>query len=302
MVQATGLYIFWFLHQTTTLAVPWLATDSCISFDSYIKPQRNSFSCFFLRVVYLLIPTSNHNISSKGLFPKFVVYLLIPTSNHNVNAEFILNSKLYIFWFLHQTTTLPSLQTHLSSCISFDSYIKPQQQIVHYQQTSVVYLLIPTSNHNNSWHLKGNAALYIFWFLHQTTTNIEEHTILLRCISFDSYIKPQHCLNSSPTTPSCISFDSYIKPQLEGMLRLLAVGCISFDSYIKPQQIEAHFGVRPVVYLLIPTSNHNLLDTSTVSAVLYIFWFLHQTTTSKQEHCAWMVLYIFWFLHQTTTD
>ena len=34
------------------------------------------------------------------------------------------------------------------SCISFDSYIKPQRQENYYKKYSVVYLLIPTSNHN----------------------------------------------------------------------------------------------------------------------------------------------------------
>ena len=33
----------------------------CISFDSYIKPQLNFLSLLRCNVVYLLIPTSNHN-------------------------------------------------------------------------------------------------------------------------------------------------------------------------------------------------------------------------------------------------
>ena len=35
---------------------------SCISFDSYIKPQQQFFYIYFHKVVYLLIPTSNHNL------------------------------------------------------------------------------------------------------------------------------------------------------------------------------------------------------------------------------------------------
>ena len=34
-------------------------------------------------VVYLLIPTSNHNFESDYIDTAKVVYLLIPTSNHN---------------------------------------------------------------------------------------------------------------------------------------------------------------------------------------------------------------------------
>ena len=57
---------------------------SCISFDSYIKPQlcENDGRCTL--VVYLLIPTSNHNSHKKASTKFLVVYLLIPTSNHNV--------------------------------------------------------------------------------------------------------------------------------------------------------------------------------------------------------------------------
>ena len=121
-----------------------------------------------------------------------VVYLLIPTSNHNVIIPVPFLLGLYIFWFLHQTTTCHLNGEHSPSCISFDSYIKPQLVIGIYRCTPVVYLLIPTSNHNKSlddrgfwWvvylliptsnhnylaHRDDTVWLYIFWFLHQTTT------------------------------------------------------------------------------------------------------------------------------------
>ena len=55
----------------------------------------------------------------------------------------------------------------------------------------------------------------------------------------------------------CISFDSYIKPQPAPTPITEPVSCISFDSYIKPQPgLNALLG-DVVVYLLIPTSNHN---------------------------------------------
>ena len=70
---------------------------SCISFDSYIKPQLVIFLSRILVVVYLLIPTSNHNnlvfVSAHGI----VVYLLIPTSNHNWSIIAALILLLYIF-------------------------------------------------------------------------------------------------------------------------------------------------------------------------------------------------------------
>ena len=142
------LYIFWFLHQTTTSLRDIHLTKRCISFDSYIKPQLSGSRKERLSVVYLLIPTSNHNLEHLGIFALTVVYLLIPTSNHNVENAKPKRNELYIFWFLHQTTTF--------SASSFFS-----------------------------------SRLYIFWFLHQTTTRKVSIASSMRCISFDSYIKPQ---------------------------------------------------------------------------------------------------------------
>ena len=143
---------------------------SCISFDSYIKPQLLGLSIGIVLVVYLLIPTSNHNewctdntkqlvvyllipTSNHNRFRgasgrRKVVYLLIPTSNHNVRCLAISAARLYIFWFLHQTTTPIADVYALEGCISFDSYIKPQHLLVPLMLLCVVYLLIPTSNHN----------------------------------------------------------------------------------------------------------------------------------------------------------
>ena len=98
----------------------------CISFDSYIKPQPKSSVIIFFAVVYLLIPTSNHNS-----------WIVTVTS-----------TWLYIFWFLHQTTTTQPSRLCSMSCISFDSYIKPQPLYRFTIRAAVVYLLIPTSNHN----------------------------------------------------------------------------------------------------------------------------------------------------------
>ena len=125
-----------------------LLSFRCISFDSYIKPQRASQIKSRARVVYLLIPTSNHNLNLGGAFCLRVVYLLIPTSNHNHIRIKNRCALLYIFWFLHQTTTGRDRTRESRSCISFDSYIKPQRLILQVTGFIVVYLLIPTSNHN----------------------------------------------------------------------------------------------------------------------------------------------------------
>ena len=212
-----------------------------------------------------------------------VVYLLIPTSNHNHDLLFFRVNLLYIFWFLHQTTTSKSIGYGRKSCISFDSYIKPQllpnrdktsvrcisfdsyikpqpsrlpgrrsrvvylliptsnhNLIVIYNRAyKVVYLLIPTSNHNLVAAAGLSAGLYIFWFLHQTTTATARSLLATRCISFDSYIKPQQDGELLDYEESCISFDSYIKPQLPYRLLWSSFRCISFDSYIKPQLVTS---------------------------------------------------------------
>ena len=146
--------------------------------------------------------------------PALVVYLLIPTSNHNQISPSALSLWLYIFWFLHQTTTRYLQGFGGFCCISFDSYIKPQLLLPRHHYGAVVYLLIPTSNHNWIYAKSFIIALYIFWFLHQTTT--------------------------------------------------------SWFTVLRPHK-------------------------------LYIFWFLHQTTTDFAAMLYSTQLYIFWFLHQTTT-
>ena len=120
----------------------------CISFESYIKPQRN----------------------------------------RHIEKTFL----LYIFWILHQTTTLLELLLFPCCCISFESYIKPQLCPRWWMPSHVVYLLNPTSNHNLMPVSFRASALYIFWILHQTTTPTLPFSHLCSCISFESYIKPQH--------------------------------------------------------------------------------------------------------------
>ena len=226
-----------------------------------------------------MIPTSNHNKPNDDSWTTPVVYLLIPTSNHNLQQPLQLVYQLYIFWFLHQTTTLYSTMKKIICCISFDSYIKPQLIPITTHNNTVVYLLIPTSNHNSEALYNEGLRLYIFWFLHHTTTPLPSFYIPEGCISFDSYIKPQLKINYCPPPFGCISFDSYIKPQPRTYLSPYPQSCISFDSYIKPQPFLHPYSLVLVVYLLIPTSNHNHLRRNTDAYLLYIFWFLHQTTT-----------------------
>ena len=189
----------------------------CISFDSYIKPQPVPIPGYAATVVYLLIPTSNHNFMDHLDEGAYVVYLLIPTSNHNAKGGGVFEAVV----------------VYLLIPTSNHNYGLSLQQ-----GKEVVYLLIPTSNHNQRAHEYIFNELYIFWFLHQTTTGLRVFLFVMSCISFDSYIKPQPDVPLWCQSRSCISFDSYIKPQLYPTTISCMLSCISFDSYIKPQPCD----------------------------------------------------------------
>ena len=166
------MYIFWFLHQTTTLLSQYMLPKCCISFDSYIKPQRGYLFGYLFGVVYLLIPTSNHNLLCiHWVIKKLYIFWFLHQTTTYIIKQMIMGT-LYIFWFLHQTTTQWVHWKTVESCISFDSYIKPQHRVQVIWIYIVVYLLIPTSNHNLVDAIHMAEMLYIFWFLHQTTTGL----------------------------------------------------------------------------------------------------------------------------------
>ena len=81
------LYIVLFLHQTTTPRSHCPLYCSCISYYSYIKPQRLVVIAHSTVVVYRTIPTSNHNVGISQPHQPEVVYRTIPTSNHNSSEE-----------------------------------------------------------------------------------------------------------------------------------------------------------------------------------------------------------------------
>ena len=127
-------------------------------------------------VVYLLIPTSNHNFDFyHNAYIKLYIFWFLHQTTTRFPSRYTAG-WLYIFWFLHQTTTMPHCGSRSTRCISFDSYIKPQPFVSLGVVPRVVYLLIPTSNHNLRRVRNESWRLYIFWFLHQTTTYRFENT------------------------------------------------------------------------------------------------------------------------------
>ena len=126
---------------------------------------------------------------------------------------------------------------------------------------------------------KGKQLLYMSLFLHQTTTIGTPYQSIQSCICLYSYIKPQLFQTQTQKAISCICLYSYIKPQL---------GLVFTDFLL-------------VVYVSIPTSNHNTFATDMEEQWLYMSLFLHQTTTGVNIRFVALVLYMSLFLHQTTT-
>ena len=144
--------------------------------------------------------------------------------------------ELYIVLFLHQTTTSKVRSFPRLSCISYYSYIKPQQYCKPVRHTYVVYRTIPTSNHN--YFALGNIQSGVVYRTiptsnHNLAMNWQEHTrVVYRTIPTSNhndvsvssslvrlYIvlflhqTTTHCLFRKGLR-SCISYYSYIKPQL----------------------------------------------------------------------------------------
>ena len=110
-----------------------------------------------------------------------------------------------------------------------------------------------------TWGRKTNQHewLFIILFLHQTTTvgqGIDFVNLLFIILFLHQTTTGRWCYLSEC---SCLSSCSYIKPQLLNQISLFSL----------------------VVYHLVPTSNHNLLDPLFRELELFIILFLHQTTT-----------------------
>ena len=111
-------------------------------------------------------------------------------------------------------------------------------------------------------------------------SNKPEHEIKVEIVSIEVVgedTPPKHSHHGicpktfAPIYPHYKSFDSYIKPQPSAFHGKPPVSCISFDSYIKPQPQKRNIRHFRVVYLLIPTSNHNPDSHQVHGLPLYIF-------------------------------
>ena len=213
----------------------------------------------------------------------------------------VCKTRLYIVLFLHQTTTRKTTPIFTPCCISYYSYIKPQQILI-------------------SKRITLSCISYYSYIKPQQ--EIETLTDGTSCISYYSYIKPQPAIGAGagllvvyrtiPTSNHNVLLNWYTKhfvvyrtiPTSNHNVLLLVAGgvvlyivlflhqtttnfpdslffqsCISYYSYIKPQRALLHAFAQNVVYRTIPTSNHNSPCWLSCFTGLYIVLFLHQTTT-----------------------
>ncbi len=143
-------------------------------------------------------------------------------------------------------------------CISLVSYIKPQLRTVKGYLVRVVYLWFPTSNHNNRLLWKYFPQLYIFGFLHQTTTPQYGDESFAPLYIFGFLHQTTTGRHSSTMTGRLYIFGFLHQTTTLKSLQTAVPCCISLVSYIKPQQRNRRCGFLLVVYLWFPTSNHNI--------------------------------------------
>ena len=233
------LFIILFLHQTTTRNEPDQIFARCLSSCSYIKPQQ-----------YKGLLNKCRSCLSSCSYIKPQPQAIQAASNARClsSCSYIKPQQVkYCFYLQH-------------SCLSSCSYIKPQLPMIIYIVRTVVYHLVPTSNHNST--LVPNLAnqLFIILFLHQTTTKRIASLTNLGCLSSCSYIKPQH--------------HNQKRRHAEVVYHLVPT-----SNHNCPPSWWAH---NFVVYHLVPTSNHNMFRLL-FSKLLVVY---HLVPTSNHNHAS----------------
>ena len=252
-----------------------------------------------------------------------VVYRSIPTSNRNVELWWCNDSKLYIVLFLHQTATLSYVFAVFFSCISFYSYIKPQQIFLIGIVYPVVYRSIPTSNRNSSTK-DSTDDWVVYRSIPTSNRNHMVKIILNESVVYRSI--PTSNRNVERIHPSLgWLYIVLFLHQTATFMGLLVFGCrcISFYSYIKPQLITVRTYSVSVVYRSIPTSNRNLKNQFWVANLVvyrsiptsnrnsFQNWYrkgyvVYRSIPTSNRNSLWALweklrLYIVLFLHQTAT-
>ena len=134
--------------------------------------------------------------------------------------------------------------------------------------------LIPILHQTTTWihRVVDPYWLFLIPILHQTTTAAVAVPIVIRCFSFQFYIKPQ---------------------QLQIVFKS-GYCCFSFQFYIKPQRVPRSGGLLVGVSHSNSTSNHNYYARPIHVGRLFLIPILHQTTTSRMA-----VIHILHVTHMT---
>ena len=123
----------------------------------------------------------------------------------------------------------------------------------------VVCLCFPTSNHNQRISRWVSNQLYVFAFLHQTTTARSDEPVLYKLYVFAFLHQTTTLDRFTLPNPGLYVFAFLHQTTTEGDLYDNFIGCMSLLSYIKPQLFYFCYLYFAVVCLCFPTSNHNLL-------------------------------------------
>ena len=233
------------------------------------------------RVVYHLVPTSNHNTpSTASIFLKLFIILFLHQTTTGL-ALFLISPALFIILFLHQTTT-PS-DVYFNHTLLFI--------ILFLHQTTTIFQVnwVQKSCLSSCSYIKPQPTVFLVLSFRS-------------CLSSCSYIKPQLDWITPAIGAGCLSSCSYIKPQRNSKRNLKAQ--VVYHLVPTSNHNCFYFSVFPcfVVYHLVPTSNHNTQTCNTAAFSLFIILFLHQTTTHKRATLLRFQLFIILFLHQTTTS
>ena len=173
--------------------------------------------------------------------------------------------------------------------------------VIHTVMNVVLHLCCPTSNYNDQTMSKIQEKLYMSLFLHQTTTLVKKENRDEK-LYMSLFLHQTTTLTRWPITRRCcICLYSYIKPQRRKARRFGGLGCICLYSYIKPQPEFSCSQLLLVVYVSIPTSNHNPCNIND-----YFFHVVYVSIPTSNHNLALPSLsrrrlYMSLFLHQTTT-
>ena len=232
------------------------------------------------RVVYHLVPTSNHNATLSFGGATIVVYHLVPTSNHNSIVSPLPTTALFIILFLHQTTTV-GLYLSIKSWLFIILFLHQTTTIEARKQQIL--------------------QLFIILFLHQTTTAALVTTIRLCCLSSCSYIKPQHQAISAASQAVVYHLVPTSNHNLVSWWhRPIWLFIILFLHQTTTAREQNRWNLELFIILFLHQTTTYPIATYSQS-LLFIILFLHQTTTRDTEYRDTEELFIILFLHQTTT-